>query len=365
MTLLGPTLGRYFAGRFVSALALVFLGCMALIAIVDFVEMLRRSGDTPKATAPLIALLTLSRAPALVEQMLPFAILFAGIGTFLNLSRRLELAVTRAAGVSAWQFLAPAAIVTALVGVAATTVYNPVAAALKDHANALEAEIFGARSLFFQGSNDGIWLRQSADNVQSVINAKAISDGGQRLSGVIVFTFDARGRLLERIEAQSARLVDRAWVLEGARVFNSGSPPRALDTTRVATTLTADQVRGALASADTVAFWDLPSAIRASQEAGLSPARYEVAYQGLLARPLMFVAMLMIAAAVSLRFFRIGGVAPLILGGVGAGFLLYVGTELAEDLASAGMISVVPAAWGPAAAGALLGFMVLLHQEDG
>ena len=55
----------------------------------------------------------------------------------------------------------------------------------------------------------------------------------------------------------------------------------------------------------------------------------------------------------------------MILCGVVAGFLLYVGSQLAEDLASAGLVGVRPAAWGPAAAAVLLGFMVLLQQEDG
>jgi lipopolysaccharide export system permease protein len=48
----------------------------------------------------------------------------------LGLSRRLELIIARAAGISAWQFVAPAVVVAFLFGVVATIIYNPVAAAL-------------------------------------------------------------------------------------------------------------------------------------------------------------------------------------------------------------------------------------------
>ena len=364
--MIGRTLGTYFARRFMEALILVFLGSALLIAVVDFVEMLRRTGDTPKATVLLLAQLTLSRVPSLVEQMLPFAILFAAMGSYLNLSRRLELVVTRAAGVSVWQFMFPAVACSLAVGVFSTILYNPVAAALKEHANTLEADIFGSRSLFFQGGGEGdIWLRQSSESGPAILNAKAATENGRRLASVIVLTLDANGQLLERIEAASARLEDRAWILETVRIFSATTQPRSFDTYRLATTLTADQVRDSLSKADSVSFWDLPDAIVAAREAGLSPARFQLQYQSLIARPLLFLAMVMIAAAVSLRFFRIGGIAPMILSGVVAGFLLYVGSELAEDLASAGMIGVVPAAWGPAAATVLLGFMVLLQQEDG
>ncbi|ALK08477.1 LPS export ABC transporter permease LptG [Blastochloris viridis] len=364
--MIGRTLGTYFARRFLEALVIVFLGSAMLIAVVDFVEMLRRTGDTPNATVGLLAQITLSRVPAMAEQMMPFAILFAAIGSYLNLSRRLELVVTRAAGVSVWQFIFPAVACSLAVGLFATTVYNPVSSALKEHANVLEAEIFGSRSVFFQGGENGdVWLRQSSESGPAIINAKAAADSGRRLTGVIVLTLNNAGQLVERIEAATARLEDHAWVLETVRIFSAANQPRSFESYRLATTLTSDQVRDSLSKADSVSFWDLPDAIVAAREAGLSPARFQLQYQSLIARPLLFLAMVMIAAAVSLRFFRVGGVAPMILGGVVAGFLLYVGSELAEDLASAGMIGVVPAAWGPAAATVLLGFMVLLQQEDG
>jgi lipopolysaccharide export system permease protein len=50
---------------------------------------------------------------------------------------------------------------------------------------------------------------------------------------------------------------------------------------------------------------------------------------------------------------------------VAAGFVLYVATKLAGDLGGAGLLSASVAAWAPAIIGAMLGILVLLHQEDG
>ena len=80
---------------------------------------------------------------------------------------------------------------------------------------------------------------------------------------------------------------------------------------------------------------------------------------------LLFVAMVFVAASVSLRFFRFGGVATMVLGGVAAGFMLYVATELMEDLGASGLIGPAVAAWFPAVVGSLLGTLALLYQEDG
>jgi len=75
--------------------------------------------------------------------------------------------------------------------------------------------------------------------------------------------------------------------------------------------------------------------------------------------------MVFVAASVSLRFFRFGGVAAMVLGGVAAGFMLYVATELMEDLGASGLIGSAIAAWFPAVVGSLLGMLALLYQEDG
>ncbi len=132
----------------------------------------------------------------------------------------------------------------------------------------------------------------------------------------------------------------------------------------VATNLTPDQVQDSLQS-ETVSFWDLPAAIDAATRVGFGADRYELQYQSLLARPLLLLAMVLIAASVSLRVFRFGGIGQTILGGVAAGFLLYVSTKLAEDLGEAGIVYPVIAAWFPAVVGALMGVLILLHREDG
>jgi lipopolysaccharide export system permease protein len=73
----------------------------------------------------------------------------------------------------------------------------------------------------------------------------------------------------------------------------------------------------------------------------------------------------LLAAAVSLRFFRMGGVQKIAIGGVAAGFLLYVLAKLTGDLSKAGMLTPIAAAGLPPAVGGVTGVLALLYQEDG
>ena len=77
------------------------------------------------------------------------------------------------------------------------------------------------------------------------------------------------------------------------------------------------------------------------------------------------LAMVLIAATVSLRVFRFGNIGSMILGGVAAGFVLYVAGEVARGMGGAGIVPPLLAAWTPAVVASSIGFTVLLHQEDG
>ena len=124
------TLSRYFGLRFLNAVFAVFISAMTLVAMIDFLEMLRRTGDMKDVSSFLVAKITAFRLLFVTERIIPFAVLIGAMACYLNLSRRLELVVARSAGISAWQFLLPACVVGLLIGTVATTVYNPIATAL-------------------------------------------------------------------------------------------------------------------------------------------------------------------------------------------------------------------------------------------
>jgi lipopolysaccharide export system permease protein len=364
MPIVSGTLGRYFGMRFLSAVLLTFLGTFALVAVLDYFEMMRRASDIPNVSAILVAKTSFYRVPQVTERMMPFCVLIGAMSCYLNLSRRLELVVARAAGISAWQFIAPAVIVAFLLGVVGTVVYNPLSAFLQERSKRFEAELFGQKPTGFE-SGGSFWVSQRSSDGQAIINAKSSRDQGVTLNGVSVFTFDKDGHFKQRIEARAAILEPGVWRLLGCRVYSLGVLPIDQPVYKLATSLTPEQVRESFATPETVPFWDLPLYIKIAEHAGLVAAGYRFQFQKLLARPFLLAAMVFLAAAVSLRFFRFGGVQKMVLSGVGAGFLLYVLSKVTEDLSKAELMHPVAAAWLPVLAGGLTGFIALLYQEDG
>jgi lipopolysaccharide export system permease protein len=363
--MLTNTLGRYFAGRFIGASFAVFMGIFMLVVLIDYIDMARKMSGVPAASAFATAQASLFRVPQLLEILMPFCVLIGAMTCYLALSRRLELVVARAAGVSAWQFISPALASAIILGAVATTAYNPMSANLRELSKRMEAELFGSAPGGGIQDAAGFWLNQINSDGQTIINAARSEQQGVRLTGLTVFRFDTDLQFKERIEAREAALEEGRWAFKSVRRFSLDKPPIDQDTYYLTTTLTPAQVRNSFSTPETVSFWQLPGYIRSSESSGFATAGYRLQYQKLIAQPFLLAAMVMLAASVSLRFFRMGGVQKMVLSGVGAGFLLYVLSKVTEDLSKAELMHPIAAAWLPVCVGGLTGFLALLYQEDG
>lgn len=365
MRIVGGTLARYFGWRFVTATLGIFVGILVLSALIDYIELMRRASDVPDATPALVAKIAFFRMPQLGERLMPFCVLIGTMSSYLNFSRRNELVVARAAGVSAWQFVAPAAVAAFLLGVLAVAAYNPVSATLQEEAKRLESDVFGERQARITVNTGTFWVAQRTGSGKAYINAGASRSQGLDLSAVTVFKFDKAGAYTERLEAQSAVLRDRYWHLTKVRSYPVGGRPHDQAELDLPTNLTREQVSENFATPESVPFWELPHYIKTAEHVGLAGAAYRLQFQKLLAKPFLLGAIVFLASAVSLRFFRFGGVQKMILGGILAGFLLYVLSKIADDMTTAGLMPPVAAAWVGVLAAAVVGVTALLYQEDG
>jgi lipopolysaccharide export system permease protein len=359
------TLSRYFGAQFIGVVISVFSGLLLLVMMIDFVEMLRRTSNLKDVSTLVIAEITFYRVFHITEQVMPFTVLTAAMACFLNLSRRLELVVARSAGLSAWQFIRPAVVVALLIGVVGTTLYNPLAAYLREQSKRLEARLYGVTGRSMFEGYGGFWVRQRSTDGQAIINAKTSRQQGVELSGVTVFTLDNNDGFISRIEAKRATLREGHWHLEEARIYRDGMPPSDQAALDLATSLTIAQVQESFATPETVPFWQLSSYIQLAENSGLAAAGYRLQYYQLLALPFYLAAMVLLAAAVSLRLFRFGGVQKMVLIGIAAGFLLYVLSKITGDLSKAGLMPTLAAAALPPFVGGVTALTALLYQEDG
>ena len=355
-------LTRYIGRRFAATLGLILLSVLLVVFIADYVEILRRFGDDEGFTAALGLKLGLMRAPVLMETVLPFAFLFAAILSLLGLSRKLELVIARASGVSVWGFLAAPFGLAILLGLASVALLNPLSVDLNERAERLQAALESSGRARDDG---GIWFRQDGVNGPSIMYAARAGEAGLTLYGVSAVIFDKAAAFREKVAAPLARYSDGKWLLSDGKVTSAAVAPQTVERYVLPTSLSADEIRQAVARPEALSLWSLPGFIDTARRTGLDTDPYTLAFHALLARPVFLLAMVAIAATVSLRLSRHGGAWRLVLTGAGAGFLLYVMAEIVNDLGGNGIIDPVLAAWMPSIVALTFGATALFHQEDG
>jgi lipopolysaccharide export system permease protein len=360
------TLRLYFGWHFVRWILGMFVGILLIVFLIDCLELLRSSGGKTGASVGMLVLASALRIPVLMEQVFPFVVLLGSIAAFVTLSHSSQLVIARAAGLSVWQFSLPGIAIAFLLGVFVTTVYNPLATVARSASDdILRDGRASVMATLFSGNATVTWTRQQMQDGNAVLHLSGVADGGSTILSPTFWVFGADGLLSERVEAEYAQLEEGAWRLSIVTVVDRTGSPRTMDTYRIPTQLTAQQVASGLESPSAISFWRLPAAVAQAVASSLPPYRFSLQFQVLLAQPFLLAAMVLIAATVSLGQARSGGSGRMILGGIGAGFVLYVVMEIARELGSEGLVSPVLAAWAPSVVALLLGSTVLLFREDG
>lgn len=361
------TLSRYFGYQFLKMSFGAFAVCIVVIFLADFVELLRRTSDNQGISFLDVLTMTSLRMPSLGAEVLPFAVLIGAMAALLRLNRSSELVVARAAGVSAWQFLAPIFVLAFILGTFVTTVYNPVAARMISRFEVMEAKHIKGRASILSLSQSGLWLGEANQEGRKVLHALRGSqtDAGIELQDVIVFQYGPNDEFLGRIDAEKASLDKGFWLLTNAWITGIEPPTSYEKEYQLKTNLQPTQVQESFASPKTISFWDLPRFIETAEKAGFSAVRHRIYWHSLISNPVLFATMVLIAAAFTMRTSRMGGLNQLIIGAVISGFLFFFLTKLSLALGNSGSVPPFLAAWAPAGVALLLGLSALFYLEDG
>ena len=362
--MIASTLSRYLFRRYMAMILQVLTAIVIIAYLVDFTEFARRAGAWPEYTVLKGVYLSAMRMPMIVMLIWPFVSLLAAMGVLMSLNRRYELVVARSVGVSAWQFLAPLCLASLLTGVLAVGILNPIAAWALDKVEELEVTFRG----WSPDTSDELsipWFSQSTPDGMTIIGASRTARRGLLLGDAVFLQVDRAGDIVERYDARTATLEEGRWKLEDVQRVTRNRQKDLLDSVEIPSELRPEHIQERLTSPQTIPVYELPGVIQVARALGLQPNRFAMHFHSLIALPMLMVAMTLIAATVSLRFARMGQSASVILGGILAGFVLYVLSELGKDLGGAGIVPPIIAAWAPGVFGVLMGITILLHLEDG
>ena len=358
---------RYVLGQQIKSLGVALAIIAALVMLIDFVEVSRGLNSDGELSGLKVLSLIGVKSPAVIVQLLPFVFLFGTLGAFVSLNRRSELIAMRAAGVSAWRFVLPAAACAFVLGVVTITALGPLAAAGDAHWQSERKRIGGGNAASTEAVP--VWLREGDDNRQMIIRGERQDRSTGQLLDATFFIYsitpDGQRRFTERIDAETARLTSGRWRLTDVLGGQGGQQAVRYATLDLPSTLADEEAFQQFERPQSLSVWSLPGQTRQIENAGFASTAYSLRFQQLLATPLMFAAMSILAAAFSLRLMRLGDMARMAVSAVVLGFAFFFINQFSSAMGSAEVIPPFLAAWLPAILTALAALTLLFYTEDG
>jgi len=359
---------RYMARQVFYAVMQALGGLIAVVLLLDTLELIRRTGSKANVSFGQVIEMALLKTPEMAFRLLPFAVLIGVMVALTRMTRRSELVIARASGISVWQFLRPAWAVVFALGIFSVTVISPIASAMLARFEQLEVQHISGKASLLSVSESGLWVRDyevmpDGNNHERIFHATRLDQNQMILREVILFRFDKEQQMVDRVNADSAQLQKGYWNLRGVERFEVGKPVETMPTLRLPTTLTIEQIQDSFASPETLSFWELSDFIEVLEVAGFSALRHKLHFQMMLALPFMLVAMVFIGATFSLRSPRRNGAVVMVVGGVISGFLIFFLSDIVHAMGLAGTLPILLAAWIPPLATLLTGIWLMLQFE--
>lgn len=365
MTKLSSLLFRYLVKEFLVKFGAFFLILLGIVYLFDVVELIRRASGNDAISISDIFIMAFYKLPSIGHELIPFITLFAAIATFRNLSERQELVTLRSAGLSVWQFIIPVISATFILSIFYMTVLHPLSTAATARYESLNNLYFGDGVETITIIDDGLWLRQEDKSGSFILKARQIDAQKWVMDDVSVFFFDDDNVHTQRIDANSAQLKPKEWIFKDVTVYKKDGGTTPIPLLKLSTTLTSDIIAESFSDPETISFWRMPYFIQSVDKTGLDTINIRAHYQSLLSQPLLLIAMVFMAAVISLRTQRTSGLLPIIIATLTFGFIAFFLSGFLKALSLGHEIPLILGIWSAPLLILLCAVTLLTRLEDG
>ncbi len=361
---LSPTLNIYLAKHFLVNCLVITAIILGIVYLVETIETLRRATKFEGVSLPVVLQISLFKLPEVGQIIIPFCVLFGTVLSFWQLGRRSEIVILKGSGLSTWQFLMPYLFTGLIIGIAHTTILNPLGAVLLSKYEQMENLYLEHESSLVSLFEDGIWLRQSYQDGYVILHAGEADVQTWEIKDITLYFFDRQNGFKKRIDAPHGRLKDRLWLFHDVVIATSAEISKRQEDFRLNTTLLLKDIEESVLSPESISFWELPGLITNLENAGFDSTSLHIKFHSLLSKPLLILSMIVLGAAVSLKLPRSGNTMILIFTVLGTGFVIFFADNVLKAMGEANQMPVILAAWSSALISLAIGVSIILNIEE-
>lgn len=279
----------------------------------------------------------------IIIEMMPFIILITASLFFNQLTASRELIAFYSIRLSVWQVLTPIIFTNIVIGILTITLLQPASAMLLRVHNKIENKLYNKSSEEVLVSNIGLMFIESYNEGKAIFILKQIDLKSKKAKEVRVLVMDSDHSLVERIDAKEAYFGQFVEFVD-VNIYKKSNSflSEKVSDFNMDLSVSPDRIHGGNIEPEYYALWRLKEVMLRLKNAGISVSKYQIYYYKQLFKPLMMIAMFLLAVC----FIRIRNVRDISQGrelllAICIGFLVHITSEISITIFVASQMSAM------------------------
>ncbi len=360
----------YLSKQFLLTFCQIAAGFSLLIFFINLLDLLERVKDSG-APFYITAFMAFLQIPNFLNDIVSSLVLISAIISFFFLSSKSEITILRVSGFSLWQVIYPIAISAITLGLLWITIIGSVNVYMTKKFNALEGKYTRNDAREIVAPRGGIWLKQS--NIENkkeeiIIKAKKVFKENMEFQDVTFWFFDKNGQFYKKIDAEEMLLNKTNWSLKNVTINDDNLINKTIPNILIPTNLEHDfvttKILNNFQNVNLFSIFELPNLIKDLKNSGFNTTKFRVYFNSLLCKPLLFLAMVLIACYFGLNHIRNNNSVLMIFLGIVVGLIFYIISSIINSLGSSGLIPVFASTWVIAIICLAIGTLLIYSKES-
>jgi lipopolysaccharide export system permease protein len=337
-------LSRYITATYLKLLALTAGSFVAIYLVIDFLEKISRFSQA-SGKPQYILFFYLFKIPAIINQVMPLAILMSTLLTLGMLSRSSEIVALQSCGISLKRIATPLLVIAFFLSIFTFFSNEVIIPNTSQKMKYVEEVLIQGKSpnTFFRLNN--IWYRDK----NYILQARLFIPDSWTLKGVTLWQTTDEMQPTKRLEAEDAVWNGYYWTLKNVveRSLSNGTVTKTKTTVSlpVPLQLKINDLKVWDKYAEDMGFFKLKRYTEKLRKAGYDATRYQAQMYAKISMPFACLIMAFVGIPFSLRGGRSSGIALGIGLSIGIGFAYFIINAILISFGETGILPPLVSAW--------------------
>lgn len=290
-------------------------------------------------------ILSLLQVPNGLINYSPFLILFSGILFFVRIIRNNEAMSISISGFSNNFIILIPAISSFFLGIILITSFTPISSQFSKIYETVKQKYSNNDNLIIL-SNTGVWLKETNDQITSIIRADKIeSENFKKLFNITIYKFK-NYNFEERIDAIEANILKKEWILRNAKIIRDEvSSERNIYNYK--SSIDIDKIKTIFSNSSTMSIWDYSQNLKLIRERGYYGEEIIIMINKQLSLPFLLFFMVILSTIFTINAKREFNSFTYTFLGVLLGLVVYYMTDASIALGKTGRFPIILSVWLP------------------